>query len=341
MPQNKLFKPTQEVYIIAEIGSVHDGSFHNALRLIDIAKETGADAAKFQMHIAEAETLKEASSPPWFSNESRYDYFQRTNFTQEDWIKLKNHASKIGIDFLCSAFSIEAAEFLNRIGIKAFKIPSGEVTNHPMLEYIAKTKKPVLLPCGMSTWKELEEAYKILSKHKSQIIVMQCTSIYPCPPEKSGLNVLTEIKEKFSSILGFSDHTEGTAIAASALTLGAKVFEKHLTFSRKMYGSDAPYAREPEEFKKYILELRDTYKALNCKVDKNRAAKELAPIKKVFEKSCVAAHDLEQGKKLNLNDLAFKKPGSGISAADYKKLVGKTLKCSVKKNHIFLWKELT
>jgi N-acetylneuraminate synthase len=146
------------VFIIAEIGSVHDGSFGNAKKLIELAKACGADAVKFQTHIAEAETLKDAPNPPYFQDESRYDYFVRTGFSLEQWNALKVHADKIGIEFMSSPFSIEAVELLERVGMKRYKIPSGEVTNTPLLEAVVATGKSVFLSSGMSSWKELDRA---------------------------------------------------------------------------------------------------------------------------------------------------------------------------------------
>ena len=188
--------------IIAEIGSVHDGSFGNALKLIECASQCGADAVKFQTHIAEAETLTNAPSPSYFSQESRYDYFSRTSFSLSQWIKLKEEASKYNISFLSSPFSIEAIEILQKVGVFGYKIPSGEVTNIPLLEAVSLTRKPVFLSSGMSNWEELDQAVNILGKN-CELTIFQCSSIYPCPPEKVGLNVLLEMKKDMDVRLAF------------------------------------------------------------------------------------------------------------------------------------------
>jgi N-acetylneuraminate synthase len=151
------------VLLIAEVGSVHDGSFGNAKCLIDVAAECGADAVKFQTHIAEAETLRDAPMPPYFTGEPRFEYFQRTVFNEAQWRELKAHCQARGVEFLSSPFSVEAVELLEEVGIERYKIPSGEVTNLPYLEHIAQTGKPVLLSSGMSSWAELDEAVNTIA----------------------------------------------------------------------------------------------------------------------------------------------------------------------------------
>ena len=171
------------IRIIAEIGSVHDGSFGGACKLIEAAAACGADAVKFQTHIAEAESLPNAPSPAYFNAEPRLAYFKRTGFTPEQWRKLAECAKSVGIIFLSSPFSLEAVDLLETIDMPVYKIPSGEVTNIPLLERVAQTGKPVLLSSGMSDWKELDAAVRIF-KDKVPLTVLQCSSAYPCPPER-------------------------------------------------------------------------------------------------------------------------------------------------------------
>ena len=237
--------------LIAEVGSVHDGSFGNASKLIELAAEVGADAVKFQTHISEAETTKFAASPSYFNSESRFDYFSRTGFTKKQWLELKKIADSFKIIFMSSPFSIEAVDLLEDIGMEIYKIPSGEITNLPMLEKIVSTGKPVFISSGMSNWKELDRAVSIFNG-KSHYTVLQCSSIYPCPPEKVGLNIISEISKRYGCPVGFSDHTLGFSAAIAAASKGAVVIEKHLTFSRKMYGSDAKHSMEPAEFKSIV-----------------------------------------------------------------------------------------
>lgn len=309
--------------IIAEIGSVHDGSFGNAIQLIKAAAECGADVVKFQTHIAEAETLKNAPLPPYFKGEPRYEYFKRTGFDEGQWKGLKDECEANNVMFLSSPFSLEAVDLLEKIGADMYKVPSGETTNTPLLERLASTGKPVMLSTGMSDWSEIDRAINIL-KTGGPLIVMQCTSEYPTPPERVGLNVIQEIMQMYDCIPGFSDHTMGCAASFAAAALGANVIEKHFTFSRLMYGSDAKNSMEPDEFKTFCNGLKDIWKMLEHPVDKNDISR-FQEMKKIFEKSIVTARHLKKGHLLTRDDLAFKKPGDGIPASEWENITGKRL----------------
>jgi sialic acid synthase SpsE len=193
--------------IITEVGSVHDGSFGNARKLIDIATQCGADAVKFQTHIAAAETLRDAPMPAYFRGEPRYEYFERTSFTKEQWQDLKSYCEEQKVEFLSSPFSIEAVQLLETVGVVRHKIPSGEVSNLPLLEAIAETGKPVFLSSGMSSWEELDTAVNTFLRRHSQLTVLQCTSEYPCPYEEVGLNVMLEMRDQYRLPLELCDHT--------------------------------------------------------------------------------------------------------------------------------------
>lgn len=309
--------------IIAEIGSVHDGSLGNAQRLIDAAAEAGADAVKFQTHIAEAESLADAPSPAYFSDEPRIAYFRRTGFAPEQWRKLARHAEAAKVTFLSSPFSLEAVDLLEDVGVKAYKVPSGEVTNVPLLERIAATRKPTLLSSGMSDWTELDQAVAIL-KPACELTVLQCTSAYPCQPEQVGLNVLGEMKARYGTAVGLSDHTLGIAAAVAAAALGASVIEKHFTFSRLMYGSDAKHSMEPAEFRVFCQALREVWRMQASPVDKSDV-RPYADMKRIFQKSVVTARPLKAGTVLTREMLAFKKPGDGIPASQYRSVIGRRL----------------
>jgi N,N'-diacetyllegionaminate synthase len=319
--------------IIAEIGSVHDGSFGNARKLVELAAECGADVVKFQTHIAEAETLPDAPMPPYFKGEPRLDYFRRTAFTEAQWGELKAACADVGVVFLSSPFSLEAVDLLERVGVDAYKIPSGEVTNLPLLEKVAATGKPVLLSSGMSNWDELDRAVAAL-KAGGPVTVLQCTSAYPCPPERVGLNVIDEMKARYGLPVGYSDHTESCAAAFAAAAMGATVIEKHLTFSRRMYGSDAANAMEPENFSCFCRGIREIWMMRRHPVDKNDLTN-YREMKAIFEKSIVAAASIAAGTVIHRDLLAFKKPGDGISAARYQDLLGRRVKVDLQLNHKF------
>ena len=321
---------SQNKKIIAEVGSVHDGSFGNACKLIEVGAQCGADVVKFQTHIAEAETLPNAPSPGYFSAESRWDYFNRTAFTKSQWVELSRVCKANGVEFLSSPFSEEAVDLLEEVGVDAYKVASGEVTNLPLLERIALTGKTVYLSSGMSSWSELDDAVEALSTH-CPVIVMQCTSAYPCPPEKVGLNIISEIRERYKLPVGFSDHAEGLAAGFAAAALGAVVIEKHLTFSRLMYGSDAANGTEPKEFRDYCKGIREIWKMNASPVDKEDLS-DVADMKFIFQKSIVAATDIDADTRLERQHLRYKKPGDGIPARDYKTVIGRKLLRSVKKD---------
>ncbi len=317
--------------IIAEVGSVHDGSFGNACKLIELAAQCGADAVKFQTHISEAETLYDAPMPAYFKGEPRFDYFKRTGFSLEQWKALKHHCDENNIEFLSSPFSIEAVELLEAVGMKRYKIPSGEVTNLPLLEVIAQTKKQVLLSSGMSNWKELDQAVATIRKHHNDIVVMQCSSAYPCPNEKVGLNVLHEIKQRWNLPIGYSDHTLDNHAAFAAVTLGACVVEKHFTFSKHMYGSDAKHSAEPEQIRDLVTGIRAIEAMLNNPVDKDDTS-DYEDMKYIFEKKIIAKECIKKGTKLSRNMLAYKKAKLGISVTNLEEIIGKTLLEDVEEN---------
>jgi N,N'-diacetyllegionaminate synthase len=220
---------------------------------------------------------------------------------------------------------------LEEIGVEAYKIPSGEVTNLPLLERVAETGKPVLLSSGMSDWAELDAAVDRL-KGGGLLTVLQCTSAYPCPAERVGLNVLAELRDRYGVPVGFSDHTNGCAAAFAAATLGATVIEKHFTFSRLMYGSDAANAMEPPDFQQLAGGLREIWEMTDNPIDKDDISR-YREMKTVFEKSVVTARPLEAGATVTLADLAFKKPGDGIPAARYREIIGKKTRTALAADH--------
>ena len=323
------------IKIIAEIGSVHDGSFGNAKKLIELAEGCGADIVKFQTHIAQAETIKNAPMPNFFKGEPRYSYFERTGFEENQWLDLNKHCKKNDIEFMSSPFSNEAVELLENIGIKYYKVPSGEVTNTPLLECIAETKKPVVISSGMSTWKELDRAINILErKNINNTTILQCTTEYPCSYENVGLNVMVEMKDRYNLPVGLSDHTITNYASYAAVTLGASIIEKHLTFSRNMYGSDAKHSLLPMEFNDLVSGIKAIEILMHNHVDKNKYAKSLKDMKNVFQKSIVSNADIEKNTIIVEGMIGFKKPGTGIEPHNISQVIGKKAKRDIPKNTI-------
>lgn len=314
----------------------HDGGLGNARRLIEAAAASGADVVKFQVHVADAETLPDAPSPAYFTEESRYAYFRRTAFTPAQWRQLKQTAEAQGIAFLASVFSREAVDLLDQFDVGAYKVPSGEVTNLPLLEHLAARGKPVYLSSGMSTWEELDAAVRIL--RRAPLTVLQCTSEYPCAYEHVGLNVMEQLKARYQVPVGLSDHTMTNYAAFAAVALGACVIEKHLTLSRRMYGSDAKHSLEPEEFADLARGIRAIETMVASPVQKDAAAP--AAMKAVFEKSVVAVTDIPSGAQIRPEMVGLKKPGSGIPPSQLGRVVGRTAARRISAQTLIRWDDL-
>ncbi|MBL8214283.1 MAG: N-acetylneuraminate synthase family protein [Bryobacterales bacterium] len=313
--------------IIAEVGNSHDGSLGTAHAYIDAAARAGADAVKFQTHIAAAES---SAAEPWrvrFSPQdaTRYDYWKRMEFSEEQWTGLARHASECGLLFLSSPFSIEAGRLLLRAGVGAWKIASGELTNIPMIEYLAESGLPFLISTGMSGWEDIDRVVAMVRARRLQYAVLQCTSAYPCPPERIGLNLLAEYRERFQCPVGLSDHSGKIYPSLAAVTLGAKVLEVHITFSHECFGPDTPASLTMQEFRQLV----DGVRFIECMqanpVDKEAAASAMAPMRALFTKSLVAVSDLNAGTVLCREHLGARKPGMGIPAADLPEVLGQVL----------------
>jgi len=311
----------KNTFVIAEIGMNHDGSFGNACRMVDVAAECGADAVKFQTHISSAETTRNAPMPPYFKGEPRYQYFERTAFTLETWNALKAHCDERGVEFMSSPFSEEAVALLERVGVARYKIPSGEVTNLPYLDAIARTGKPVLLSSGMSSWAELDAAVETVRRRHDRLTVLQCTSEYPCTYDHVGLNIMGEMAARYGLPVGLSDHTLTNYAAFTAVTLGATVIEKHFTLSRNLYGSDAKHSLEPPQFADLVQGIRAIEVMLGTPKDKDDVTPFKA-MKEIFQKSVVAVVDIAEGTTITSEMVAVKKPGWGLPPARLGDVIG-------------------
>jgi len=332
---------TTGVYIIAELGNNHDGSFGIARQMIKAAADCGVDAVKIQTHFFSEESLTDAPNPPYFKSESRQEYFDRTSFSKSQYLSLLEYSTHLGVDFLSSPFSEKAVFFLEEIGVSKYKIPSGELTNTSMLKLIAQTNKPVILSTGMSSLDEIDIAVNILlGEDCKDLTLLQCTSEYPCPPDSIGLNMINEFSDRYKLDIGFSDHTLGMAAPIAAVTLGAKIIEKHFTLSQLMYGSDAKHSMEPQDFKQMVRNIREIEQALSNPVNKNDLSKKLIDMKHIFEKSIVASIDIPIGVRISKEMLAFKKPGNGISASNVDNIIGKKTRNFISANTILKFEDL-
>ena len=322
--------------VIGEVAQAHDGSLGTAHAFIDAIAAAGADAVKFQTHIAAAESTP---AEPWrvrfsLQDERRYDYWKRMEFTEEQWAGLKAHAEERGLLFLSSPFSVEAAEMLERLGMKAWKVASGEVSNPVLLDYLIGTGKPILLSTGMSPLEEIDAAVRRIKDP----VVMQCTNEYPCPPEKVGLNLIPLFRERYGCAVGLSDHSGTIYPGLAAVTLGAEVLEVHVTLSREAFGPDVPASLTTAELRQLVEGVRFLERALP--VDKDAMAVEIEPLRRVFTKSVVARFDLPEGTVLAPEHLAVKKPGGGIPAARMSELIGGRLRRAVKADEPLRFEDL-
>jgi N,N'-diacetyllegionaminate synthase len=318
-------------FLIAEIAQAHDGSLGTAHAYIDAVARTGANAIKFQTHIAAAESTPAEQFRVKFSPQdaTRYEYWKRMEFTAEQWKGLADHAAERGLIFLSSAFSLEAVELLDRLEMAAWKVGAGEIGSLPMLERMARTRRPVLLSSGLSSWAEMDAAIECVHQQGAPVAVLQCTTAYPCPPEKTGLNVIAELRDRYHCPVGLSDHSGKIYAGLSAITLGANLIEVHVTFSRECFGPDVPASLTTDEMRQLVEGTRFIETALAHPVDKQAMADDLANLRLTFGKSVVAARPLPAGYKITAEDLAFKKPGTGIPASRYQSVIGTTTKRTI------------
>jgi len=318
--------------VIAEIGNNHDGSVHQAVRMVEAAAEAGASAVKFQTHITEAEMHPSTPTPPHFS-EPRWEFSKRMELTADEHVQLKDRAESLGLLFFSSPFSIEAVELLEEIGNPLYKIASGEVTNPPLLEAVAATGKPVLLSTGMSGLEDIERALALLEAGGTkEILVLQCTSSYPAPPEKINLRAMVAMGERFDLPYGLSDHTPDIHTSIAAVALGAAAIEKHFTLSKRLYGPDHHASLTPEELARLVEGVRQVEAALGSEAKERDP--DLDPARATFEKSVVSRSAIEEGAQIEKRMLTTKRPGNGIPALRLDELVGRHAARAIPANHV-------
>ncbi|MDH3740700.1 MAG: N-acetylneuraminate synthase family protein [Hyphomicrobiales bacterium] len=328
--------------VIAEVAQAHDGSLGTAHAYIDAAARAGADAIKFQTHIASAESTPHE---PWrvkFSaqDETRYDYWQRMEFTPEQWAGLKRHADDAGLLFLSSAFSLEAVELLKTVGVAGWKVASGEITNIEMLSAMAATGQPVLVSTGMSDFAEIGVAVEVVREHDAPLCVFQCTTQYPSPPEAIGLNVLGELRDRFGCAVGLSDHSGTIFPGLAAASLGVEAIEVHIALSRDAFGPDVVASLTPAEMAQLVSGVRFIETMNAHPADKTSVPGSVLENRKIFLKSVVASGDLAAGTVLERRHLAAKKPGTGVPAAKLADFVGRTLARDVSRDQLLQFEDL-
>jgi N,N'-diacetyllegionaminate synthase len=327
--------------VIAEVGQAHEGSVETAHSFVDAIADAGADAVKFQTHIASMESTRdEPFRIPSNQDQTRFDYWKRMEFSPREWSALAAHATERNLIFLSSAFSVAAVQLLQEIGVPAWKVGSGEVGTFEVLDAMIATGKPILISTGMSTYEEIGRALEHCRAGGSDVALFQCTSMYPLPLEEVGLNILSELRSRFHCPVGLSDHSGLLWPAVAALSLGASIIEVHVVLDRSSHGLDASSSVAIDELRQ-LIEARDAISILRKNpVNKDAMAKKLRPMRELFTKSLAPVVDLPAGTVLEAKLLTSKKPGTGIPPSDLARVVGRRLRHSISADRLVRWEDL-
>ena len=324
--------------VVAEIGINHEGSFDKAVQMVDDAARSGCECVKFQCHVIEDEMIHNDVIPA-NAQESIWDIMKCCAFGEEEETQLKEYVESKGMIYLCTPFSRDAADRLERMGIVAYKIGSGECNNYPFIKHIAAFHKPIILSTGMNDLASIEPAVDILRKAGIPYALLHCTSMYPTPYNKVRLGVLSIMAERFpDAVIGMSDHSFGNYTCFAAVALGACILEKHFTSDKSWEGPDIPISINPDELRDLIRGSKAIHQALG-------GTKDILPEEKPtigFAYSCVVAiRDIEEGKELTMQNIWVKRPGTGeIKAAFFDGLLGKTAKTAIRKNEQLKWSQI-
>jgi len=335
--ENKLYKP----YVIAEVGVNHEGRMELAKRLVDEAKEGGADAVKFQSY--KAETLASKDSPSyWDTNEepttSQYELFKKhDSFWKDEMQELKDYCDEVDIEFMSTPFDIESADFLNEM-MDVYKISSSDLTNKPFIEYLCGFNKPIILSTGASSLSEIAEAVSWIEKFGNPLSLLHCVLNYPTPDENANLGMILDLKAKFpEKIIGYSDHTlpKDMKICEMATMLGSVIIEKHFTHDKTLPGNDHYHAMDKEDLKMYRKNIERTFTILGS--FKVEALEDEEAARQNARRSLVALKDIPEGKVIEKSDLTFKRPAHGVSPKFIDDVVGKIASINIKSDDVVKW----
>lgn len=333
-------KKSKKVFIIAEAGVNHNGSLVTARKIIDLAAKAGADAVKFQTFKAENLVTKSALKATYQKlstdkDESQLAMLKKLEFGFDAHKVLIDHCKKSKIIFISSPFDLESIDLLNKLGLKTFKIPSGEITNLPYLRKIGRLNRKVILSTGMSDMKEIGHALKVLvdsGTSKQNIAVLHCNTEYPTPIKDVNLLAMVAIKKAFGVEVGYSDHTNGIEIAVAATALGAKIIEKHFTLNKNLPGPDHKASLEPDDLKKMVTSIRNIEIAMGEGIKKPSLSETKNIL--VVRKSIVAACNIHKGEILNEHNITSKRPATGISPMLWNKVIGSYAKKDFQKDEL-------
>ena len=331
--ENRLVGPGHNPLVIPEIGINHNGSLETAFKIVDAAKRAGAEIIKHQTHIPEDEMSSEAKLiKPGNSNKNIYDIISETCLNEEDEFKLYKYVKKKNMIFLSTPFSRAAVDRLIKFGVKSFKIGSGEMNNYPLINYICKFKKPLIVSTGMQSIKEVKKFVKFLSPKKISYALMHTTNLYPTPNNLVRLGSITQLKQYFPRIVvGLSDHTSSTLSSIAAVALGACIIEKHFVDTKKRRGPDVSSSIDEKELKKLI---EDTKTIFVQSLGKKNYLKEEQVTRNFAFASVVSIKKITKGEKLNMDNLWVKRPGNGyFNAEKFTSLIGKKASRNIKQNY--------
>lgn len=325
------------VFVIAEAGVNHNGNIDIAKKLVDAAILAGADAIKFQTFKAENLVTKNAPKAKYQKSNTgggnQYNMLKKLELSMGEHIILKDYCEKRGIMFISTPFDFESVDLLEKIDIPLYKVSSGDLTNIPLLKYISKLNKPMIISTGMANLGEVEEVVEAVKESgNSKIILLHCTSNYPTDYEDVNLNAMITLKNAFKLPVGYSDHTVGTEVPIAAVAMGAEVIEKHFTLDKNMEGPDHKASLEPDELKNMIDSIRNIEKALGDGIKKCNKNEEST--RKVVRKSIVAGENLKKGDVLCLDNMCFKRPENGVCPIYTDLIINRKLTKDVKKDDL-------
>jgi len=318
----------QKVCIIAEAGVNHNGDITTARKMVDVAKKAGVDYIKFQTFVPEKLVSRYAEKAEYQKEttdvaESQLDMLKNLSLSNNEFVSLKAYCDEIGIGFISTPFDLESIDFLEKLDMDFWKVPSGEITNLPYLEKIAKTGRKVILSTGMSDIQEIKDAVRVLEKGGTpEIVLLHCNTQYPTPFEDVNLSAMNTLSKETGKEVGYSDHTKGTEVPVAAVALGATVIEKHFTLDKNMEGPDHKASLEPDELIHMVSAIRHIEKAVGTGM-KGPTASEIGN-KSIARKSIVAACKIVKGEILSEKNITTKRPGNGISPMKWHEIIGKT-----------------
>ncbi len=316
------------VFVIAEAGVNHNGSVERALEMVEVAKEVGASAVKFQLFRAETLVSPSAGRPEYqkrtVGEGSQWEMLKALELSREDFVRIKERCDAVGIEFMVTPFDEESARFLYELGMERFKIGSGNLTDYPLLKQVAQFGRPVILSTGMATMEEVKGALEVLLSglDRDQITLLHCLTEYPAPVEEVNLRAMVAMRHAFGVRVGYSDHTLGWEVPVAAVALGAEVIEKHFTLDRGLPGPDHKASLEPEEFREMVSAIRKVERALGDGI-KRPAPSELKNLP-FARKSLFARRRIKKGEVLSMDNLIALRPGDGISPMLLPKILGRT-----------------